>query len=85
LVAHAAFTVQVPVPLFIVTKLPATVQTLAVVDIMVGVTPEFCVVATVKVDTYAALAGAPVKVTVGATFVTVATAVTGTISCGAAE
>jgi hypothetical protein len=56
--------------------LPLTVQITWFVDAKVGVTPEFCVVASVKVDKYGALAGAPVNVTVGATFVTFLTAIT---------
>jgi hypothetical protein len=46
-----------------------------VVEVIVGVTPEFSVVATVKVDKYAALDGPPVKVTSGAIFSAVVVAV----------
>jgi hypothetical protein len=38
------------VPFFIFTVVPLTVQTEAVVEVMVGLTPEFWVVATVKLD-----------------------------------
>jgi hypothetical protein len=55
-----------------------------VVDVIVGVTPEFSVAATVNVDKYAALPGAPVKLTVGAIFTTVATAFTVSVPCAAA-
>ena len=70
--AQVAVSVQVPVPLIMVTRavvLPvlATVQTPAVpVTVMVGTAVELVVAVTVKVDRYDALAGAPVKVTVGA-------------------
>lgn len=81
--AHDASTVQVPVPLFIVTRSPLTVQTPVVFDVILGVTPEFCVVATLKVDKYTELVGAPVKVTVGAILITVLTAVTVSMTGGA--
>ena len=83
-VAQVAVSVQVPVPLFIVTVVPLIEQVAAGVAVIVGVMPEFCVVATVNVDKYAAYSGAPVKVTFGATFVTVLTAVTVSVACGAA-
>jgi hypothetical protein len=66
-----------------VTTLPLTVHTLPVVDLMVGMIPEFCVAATLKVDKYTALVGAPVNVTVGAILVTARTAVTVFMTCGA--
>ena len=62
---------QVPVPLFIVTVSPLTEHTLVVAELIVGVTPEFSVVPTVKLDRYAALVGAPVNVTVGVSFAAV--------------
>jgi len=71
------------VPLTTVTTLPLTVQTEAVVVVMVGVTPLFCVVATVNVEKYGAVAGAPVKVTVGG-IRTAGAAVTASTTCAAA-
>jgi hypothetical protein len=56
--------VHVPEPLVIVNVAPLIEQAPAAA--MVGVMPEFEVATTVKVDWYGAVAGAPVKVTVGA-------------------
>jgi hypothetical protein len=56
--------VHVPVPLVIVTVVPLIEQEPAAA--MVGVIPEFVVAVTVNVDWYGAVAGAPVKFTVGA-------------------
>ena len=55
--------VHLPVPLVIVTKLPAIVHTPDVV--IDGVVLAFVEAITVNVELYAALAGAPVNVTVG--------------------
>jgi hypothetical protein len=55
--------VHVPAPAVIVTVFPLIEQ--ALVAVMVGVMPEFEVVSTVKLDWYAAVAGAPAKETVG--------------------
>jgi hypothetical protein len=56
--------VQVPEPSVIVTVVPAIEQGPVVVK--VGVTPEFEVATTVKVELYGEVVGAPEKVTVGA-------------------
>ena len=61
--AQLAFIVHVPVLFVIVTVVPRIEQ--APVALMVGTTGEFDVAATVKVESYGAVAGAPVKVTVG--------------------
>jgi hypothetical protein len=61
--AELAVVVHVPVGLVIVTVVPLIEQT--PVAVMVGVMPEFEVAATVKVDWYGAVAGTPVRVTVG--------------------
>jgi hypothetical protein len=53
---------HVPVLVFIVT-MPLLIEH-APVAVMVGVSPEFDVAATVKADWYWAVVGAPVKVTV---------------------
>jgi hypothetical protein len=66
--------VHVPTPIVIVTVVPLIEQAPAAV--MVGAMPEFDVATTVKVDWYGAVAGAPVKVTVGATLVAVVVCVT---------
>jgi hypothetical protein len=67
--AQLAARLHAAVPLVMVTRVPAMEQPpLAVIT---AVVLAFVVVATVKVDWYAALAGAPVKVTVGAIFVAV--------------
>jgi hypothetical protein len=55
--------VHVPVLFVIVTVVPRIEQ--APVALIVGATPEFDVATTVKVESYGALAGAPVKLTVG--------------------
>jgi hypothetical protein len=60
---------QTPVPLFIVTRL-ATMEH-APAAVMTAVVLAFVVVETVNVDPTAALAGAPVKVTVGVACATV--------------
>ena len=65
--AQLAFRLQVPVPLFMVTVLPEMEQT--PVAARVAVVLALVVAGTGKVDLEAALAGAPVKVTVGAVFV----------------
>jgi hypothetical protein len=52
-----------------VTVVPLIEQ--ALIAVIVGVTPEFVVATTVKVDWYPAVAGAPVNVTVGVAFVAV--------------
>ena len=52
-----------PVPLVIVTRFPAIVQTPA--GVIVAVALAFVAAVTVNVELYAALAGAPVNVTVG--------------------
>jgi hypothetical protein len=84
-VAHDAFRVQGSLPVFMVTTPPLIEQAAAVVVVMVGVTPEFSVVTNpVNVDRYWALLGAPVKVTVGATLTTTATALTVSFTVGAA-
>jgi uncharacterized membrane protein len=64
--AHAAVSVHVPVPFTIVTTLPLIVHTVLGAAVIVGVVLAFVVVATANVDKYVSLAGAPVKVTVGA-------------------
>jgi hypothetical protein len=78
--AQLAVSEQVPVPLFMVTvavagEVPLTAPTLQTpgVPVMVGaIAPRALVVAeTGNVDWYAALAGAPVKVTVGVAMLTV--------------
>jgi hypothetical protein len=43
----------------------------ALVAVIVGVTPEFVVATTVKVESYGPVEGAPVKVTVGEALVAV--------------
>jgi cytochrome b len=72
--------VHVPVPLVIVTVSPLIVQ--EPVAVIVGTLAEFDVADTVKLDWYAALAGAPVKLTVG--FTAAATVVV-SVTPGAAE
>jgi hypothetical protein len=67
-----------------VTTSPLTAQTLPGLAVIFGATPEFWVVVTVKVDKYAPVEGAPVKVTVGAILTTVLTAVTVSVA-GAAD
>jgi hypothetical protein len=67
---HVAVVVHVPLVAVIVTLAPLIVQTRAV-PVKVGVRPVFEVAATVKVDSYGAVGGAPVKVTVGVAFVAV--------------
>ncbi len=65
--AQFAVRLHAVVPLVIVTVFPATEQPpLAVIT---AVVLAFVVLETVNVDWYAALAGAPVKVTVGAILV----------------
>jgi hypothetical protein len=62
--AQLAVSEQVPVPLFIVTVLPAIEQ--APLAVMVAVVLAVVVADTGKVVLYGELAGAPVNVTVGA-------------------
>jgi hypothetical protein len=66
---------HVPVPLVIVTRVPLTEQ--APDAAMVGTIPEVEDAATVKVDWYRAVAGAPVKVTVCAALAALVDCVTG--------
>lgn len=51
---HCASTVQVPVPLAIVTVVPLSVQTVLGVTLMVAVVLAFVAAVTVKADSYAA-------------------------------
>lgn len=76
---------QVPVPLIIVTRAPAlagvpvtapTVQTL-VVPVISGMVLAFVVAVTLNPVLYTALAGAAIRVTVGAIFVAVVAWVSG--------
>ena len=67
--AQVAVRLHVPVPLVMVTVLPATEQ--APLAVMTAVVLALVVVATVKLELYTALAGAPVKVTVGVALVAV--------------
>ena len=71
--AQFAVSKQLPVPLVMVTKalalvgVPVTAPTVQTpVGVIVGMMPAFVVAVTVKLVLYAAVAGAPVKVTVGA-------------------
>ena len=61
--AQEAVSEQVPVPLVMVTSVPTLEQ--APPEVIDAPVLAFVVLATVKVAWYAALAGAPVKVTVG--------------------
>jgi hypothetical protein len=63
--AQFAVTQQVPVPLVMVTVLPAIEQ--AAPAVITAVVLALVVAETANVELYAALAGAPVKVTVGVT------------------
>jgi hypothetical protein len=67
--AQVAVSEHNPVPLVIVTRLPTTEQAPAAV--MTAVVDAFVVVETIKVEPNTALAGTPVKVTVGDAFPTV--------------
>jgi hypothetical protein len=60
---------QVPVPLVIVTRLPVTPH--APVTVITAALVALLVAETVKVDSYLAVAGAPVKVTVGVALLTI--------------
>jgi hypothetical protein len=81
--AQVAVSVQVPVPLVIVTSalafagVPPTAPTVHIpeVPVICGIVLALVVAVTVKLVLYAALAGAPVKVTVGVIYCTVKLAV----------
>jgi hypothetical protein len=77
--AHVAVTVQMPVPLTIVTwevalaGVPLTAPTVQMPEVpdICGIIPEFVFAFTVKLELYTALDGAPVRLTVGVAKLTV--------------
>jgi hypothetical protein len=75
--AHVAVREHTPVPLFIVTTLPATVHTPAAV--ITAVVLAFVVAETTKDVPKAAVTGAPVNVTVGVACATVYVTVLGAL------